>query len=150
MQKVVTTATEEPKSVPVSQYMATKLITLHPDSDISDVVDILLSKRITGAPVLNDHQEIVGMIDDKTCLKLLVGSQYYNTPNSKDPVSNYMDDVMQTVSEHTSIVEAANIFLETRFKRLLVVNELGKLVGQISRRDILRAIHDHNSISWRK
>ncbi|MGB4900659.1 MAG: CBS domain-containing protein, partial [Saprospiraceae bacterium] len=62
----------------------------------------------------------------------------------------YMDDVMQTVSEHTSIVEAANIFLETRFKRLLVVNELGKLVGQISRRDILRAIHDHNSISWRK
>lgn len=130
--------------------MATNLITFTPDSNVMDVVNALLEKRITGAPVLNDRKEVVGMIDDKTCLKLLVASEYYNSPLSEQTVSNYMDDVLTTVKEDISISEAANIFLETKYKRLIVVDENGKLAGQISRRDILRAIRDINTINWKK
>jgi len=61
-----------------------------------------------------------------------------------------MDDVMMTVQEDISIGEAANIFLETKYKRLIVLDRKGKLVGQISRRDILRAIRDINSIQWKR
>ena len=57
---------------------------------------------------------------------------------------------MKTVNEDTSISEAANIFLETKYKRLLVVNRDGKLVGQISRRDVLRAVRDLNTINWKR
>lgn len=135
---------------PIRDYMATNLITFTPDSNVMDVVNALLEKRITGAPVLNDRKEVVGMIDDKTCLKLLVASEYYNSPLSEQTVSNYMDDVLTTVKEDISISEAANIFLETKYKRLIVVDENGKLAGQISRRDILRAIRDINTISWKK
>ncbi|HNR08033.1 MAG TPA: CBS domain-containing protein, partial [Saprospiraceae bacterium] len=130
---------------PIRNYMATNLITFTPDSNVMDVVNALLEKRITGAPVLNDRKEVVGMIDDKTCLKLLVASEYYNSPLSEQTVSNYMDDVLTTVKEDISISEAANIFLETKYKRLIVVDENGKLAGQISRRDILRAIRDINT-----
>ena len=135
---------------PIREYMATNLITFTPDSNVMDVVNALLEKRITGAPVLNNRKEVVGMIDDKTCLKLLVASEYYNSPLSEQSVSNYMDDVLTTVKEDISISEAANIFLETKYKRLIVVDENGKLAGQISRRDILRAIRDINTISWKK
>ena len=135
---------------PIREYMATNLITFTPDSNVMDVVNALLEKRITGAPVLNNRKEVVGMIDDKTCLKLLVASEYYNSPLSEQTVSNYMDDVLTTVKEDISIPEAANIFLETKYKRLIVVDENGKLAGQISRRDILRAIRDINTISWKK
>ena len=149
-QKTVDTASVPMPELSVKKYMATQLITFKPDSDISDVVNILLDKKITGAPVLNDHKEVVGIIDDKTCLKLLVGSEYYNSPTSNQPVSNYMDNVMKTVNEDTSISEAANIFLETKYKRLVVVNQDGKLVGQISRRDVLRAVRDLNTINWKR
>lgn len=135
---------------PIREYMATNLITFTPDSNVMDVVNALLEKRITGAPVLNNRKEVVGMIDDKTCLKLLVASEYYNSPLSEQTVSNYMDDVLTTVKEDISISEAANIFLETKYKRLIVVDGNGKLAGQISRRDILRAIRDINTISWKK
>jgi len=126
---------------PISKYMATNLITFAPDSNIMEVVNILLEKRITGAPVLNAHREVVGIIDDKTCL---------NSPVSQQTVSQFMDDVMMTVQEDISIGEAANIFLETKYKRLIVLDRKGKLVGQISRRDILRAIRDINSIQWKR
>lgn len=135
---------------PIREYMATNLITFTPDSNVMDVVNALLEKRITGAPVLNNRKEVVGMIDDKTCLKLLVASEYYNSPLSEQTVSNYMDDVLTTVKEDISISEAANIFLETKYKRLIVVDGNGKLAGQISRRDILRAIRDINTINWKK
>jgi predicted transcriptional regulator len=135
---------------PISKYMATSLITFTPDSNIMEVVNILLEKRITGAPVLNGKREVVGIIDDKTCLKLLVASEYYNSPVSQQTVSYFMDDVMMTVQEDLSIAEAANIFLETKYKRLIVLDKDGRLVGQISRRDILRAIRDINSIQWKR
>ena len=147
-------ATKETQTVhaaeSVTKYMATNLITFKPESDINEVVNILLDKRITGAPVLNDKKEIVGIIDDKTCLKLLVGSEYYNNPNSNQPVKDFMDNVLKTVPESTTIAEAANLFLETKYKRLLVVDDHGKLVGQMSRRDVLRAVRDINTIRWKK
>lgn len=133
---------------PVTAYMTSKLITFKPETKISDVIDSMLKNRITGAPVLNAKNEVVGLIDDKDCLKVLVGSAYYNHPAGEDTVINYMTNVMKTISIHDNIVNVANIFLETKYKRLLVMDDTGKLVGQISRRDILRAIKDLNMNTW--
>ena len=132
----------------VSDYMVRKLITFKPDTEISAVIKSLLENRITGAPVLNDKNEVVGLIDDKDCLKVLVGGVYYNQPVEKDTVASYMSNVLKTISIHDDIVDVANIFLTTKYKRLLVMDDDGKLVGQISRRDILRAIKDLNVNTW--
>ena len=132
----------------VTEYMTRKLITFKPDTPMSEVIDTLLEKRITGAPVVNDKGELVGLIDDKDCLNMLVGGAYYNHPVEKDTVSSYTSNVMKTISDKSSIVDVANIFLHTPYKRLLVMDDRGKLVGQISRRDILRAIKDLNMNTW--
>lgn len=130
------------KAPPVTGYMVRKLITYKADTPISEVIDSLLESRITGAPLLNDKNEVVGLIDDKDCLNVLVGGAYYNRPANDYTVATCMSNVMKTISIHADIIDVANTFLTTPYKRLLVMDDDGKLAGQISRRDILRAIKD--------
>ncbi|MEE9372868.1 MAG: CBS domain-containing protein [Saprospiraceae bacterium] len=136
------------KAPSVTEYMVSKLITFTPETEIKDVIESLLKNRITGAPVLNAKKEVVGLIDDKDCLNTLVGGAFYNHPISKDTVANYMSNVMKTITVNEDILDVANIFLRTPYKRLMVLDEDGKLVGQISRRDILRAIKDLKPTTW--
>ncbi len=145
---------EEGKKVkkyePISKYMAKDLITFTADAEITEVIDTLLKHRISGAPVLNEKEEIIGVIDDKDCLHTLVDSVYHNVPIRKRHVKSYMTDVYKTINIEADIVDAASVFLKSKYKRLLVVDDKGKLKGQISRRDILRAIKEVNRTNWKK
>ncbi len=132
----------------ITKYMVKDLITFRPDTEIDTVINTFLEKGITGAPVLNEKKEIVGLIDDKDCLNVIVQDAYHNQPGGKNTVDAYMTNVMRTISVDADVIDAANIFLRTPFKRLLVVDHDGKLVGQVSRRDILRAIKDMKSTTW--
>lgn len=130
----------------VTEYMTPfkRLVTVKEDSPILQALGKLLDKKITGVPVLNDKGDVVGLLDDKDCLNILLGGTYYNHPVAQDKVSVYMSNVMKTISIDTDIFKVTNIFLTTPYKRLLVMDHNGKLAGQISRRDILRAIWDMN------
>lgn len=126
----------------VKDYMTTNLITFSPDTNVLEITRILLEKRITGAPVIDENGTIVGLIDDKDCLRIVVDTLYHNQPIMSHTAREYMSNVMRTININKEILEVANIFLTTPFKRMLVVDDDGKLRGNISRRDILRAIHD--------
>lgn len=126
----------------VEAYMTRNLITFKEDTDIDVVIKSLLDNRITGAPVLNDSGQVVGLIDDKDCLNVLFGNAYNRLPTSTDTVSNYMSNVMKSITIHENILDVASVFVHSPFKRLLVMDDNNKLVGQISRRDILRAINE--------
>ena len=128
--------------------MATNLITVTPETEILEVIRTFLDKDITGAPVLNDEKELVGIIDDKDCLRLLIDSVYHNQPIKNTLVESYMTDVMKTINTDANVVDAAKIFLETKYKRLLVVDDKGKLIGQVSRKDILKAIETIYVPKW--
>ena len=135
---------QEFQGAPVTDYMLMEkdLITFKPETEVMEVVETLLQHKITGAPVLNDKKELEGLIDDKDCLKVLFGSTYHNQPVAKNTAAHFMSNVMKTISVHADIYDVADTFLKTKYKRLLVVDDDGKLVGQISRQDILQAIHD--------
>ncbi len=132
----------------VTEYMTTKLITFHPDTEIKIVIEKLLKNRITGAPVVDNQGNVVGLIDDKDCLKVLTSGVYYNLPTVKDTVSDYMSNVMKTITVHEDIMNVAHIFIQTPYKRLIILDDNGKLAGQISRRDVLRAIKDIKGSTW--
>lgn len=135
------------KAPSVSDYMVRDLITFLPDTAIMDAIKTLLDNSIAGAPVLNNRKELVGLIDDKDCLRVLFDSSYHNQPVNQNTVSNYMTNVMKTITVHADIFEVADIFLSTKYKRLLVVDDQQRLVGQISRQDILRAINDIHTLA---
>ncbi len=60
------------------------------------------------------------------------------------PVSKFMTDVVLTVKSNSDLFSVADVFLQHNFRRMPVVKGK-KLVGQISRRDVLRAIQDSTS-----
>lgn len=126
----------------VTEYMTKKLITFRKDTDINEVIQSLLENRISGAPVLDEAGEVVGLVDDKDCLNVLFGNMYNQRPTGPATVANYMSNVMRTISVDDNILDVAYIFSTSPYKRLLVKDNNNKLVGQISRRDILRAIKE--------
>ena len=132
----------------VGQYMATNEVTMQPGLLINQAVDILLNFKVTGVPVLDAERKIVGMITEKDCLKILVDSAYNNLPYEDKRVSDYMSPVVKTISLNSDILEVANAFLTTNFRKFPVVNEHGRLVGQVSRRDILKAVRDLKNTTW--
>ncbi|MDX2306007.1 MAG: CBS domain-containing protein [Microscillaceae bacterium] len=132
----------------IVHYMTKKPITFRPEQSIYEVIEVLLRKKISGAPILNDKEELVGIISEKDCLRVLVDSAYHNLPAGK--VQDYMSHTVTTMRDDKSIVEVASAFLKTNFKRFPVVDKEGKLVGQISRSDVLRAVKDMRKTTWQE
>ena len=142
-------AAENPKYESVVQYMVqvNNLITFHPDQGIDEVIDIIIEKKISGAPVLDNHKKLVGIISEKDCLRIIIDQAYHNMPFKSRKVSDYMTEKVKTLSPESDVVAAANEFLTTPIRRLPVV-ENGVLLGQVSRRDILRAAKNINPTTW--
>lgn len=139
---------EEPQSVTVSDYMATKLITFREYQSINEVMEILLKNKISGGPVCNEDNELIGIISEGDCLKEIVRGKYNNTPKLPGLVKDHMATNIISIPPETNIFEAANMFLRMRFRRFPVIKE-GKLVGQISQRDIMRAVQSMKEVNWK-
>lgn len=146
---VVAVAKEEPSSILVADYMARQLITFSPDQTIMEVMDTLMSKRISGGPVVNARKELLGVISEGDCLKEVVKGKYNNIPVLSGKVSEYMATNVITISPRENIFDAANMFLNKRLRRFPVI-ENGKLIGQISQKDVIRAIKNLKSEDWKR
>ncbi len=117
--------------------MTKKLITFTPETQVLNAIDTLISYRISGAPVLDNEGNLVGMLSEIDCMETFVQSAYHNEMGGL--VKDFMSTEVKSISSSMGIVDLAEYFLETHFRRLPVVDN-GKLVGQVSRRDVLRAI----------
>lgn len=125
------------KSCLVRDYMAGRLVTFKPDTDVLDAIQELLKHRIAGAPVVNDRGELIGMLSELDCLRVALNAGYYGDWGG--PVSEYMSPDVETVDADMNIVDLAQKFLDCGFRRFPVLRG-NRLVGQISRRDVLRAL----------
>ena len=127
------------KSCRVRDFMAGRLVKFTPDTDMLDAIHELVHHRIAGAPVVDEQGELVGMLSETDCLKVALGAGYYG--DAGGPVREYMTPIVETVDAEMSIVDLAQKFCETGFRRFPVLQG-HRLVGQISRRDVLRALGD--------
>ena len=125
------------KSCVVKDYMAKTLVTFKPDSDVLDAVHSLVKNRIAGAPVVDDAGNLLGMLSELDCMKIALHAGYHGDWGG--PVSDYMSDGVETVDADMSIIDLAQVFIDSRYRRFPVM-ENNRLVGQISRRDVLRAL----------
>ena len=121
----------------VKDYMARTLVTFKPETDVLSAVHQLVSQRIAGAPVVDDAGNIVGMISELDCMKVALHAGYHGDYGG--PVSDYMTTDVRTVNAEMSIVDLAQLFVDTAYRRFPVTDQ-NRLVGQISRRDVLRAL----------
>lgn len=127
------------KSIKVADYMVEQPITLTPDMEINEAAKLLLKNRISGAPVVDAGGNLVGIFSEGDCLRSALSSGYYHETTAL--VADHMSTDVQTVTPEDSVLAVAEIFTQHRRRRLPVLKD-GKLIGQISRRDALRAIED--------
>ena len=125
------------KSCIVKDYMTKTLVTFKQDTNILDAIHTLVEHRIAGAPVVDDAGNLVGMLSELDCLKVALQAGYYGDYGG--PVADFMSNDVMTVNAEMSIVDLAERFLDSRYRRFPVTDR-NRLVGQISRRDVLRAL----------
>ncbi|MGB5363137.1 MAG: CBS domain-containing protein, partial [Aureibaculum sp.] len=132
----------------VSDIMTKKLITFKPDQLLSDVMELLINNRISGGPVVNDKNELLGIISEGDCIKHISESRYYNMPLDNNTVDKHMKKDVETIDGNLTVFEAAEQFVNKKRRRFPIVDK-GKLVGQISQKDILIAALEQKSHNWK-
>ncbi len=121
-----------------ADIMTKKVITVSPDTDIYKAIQILVKKQISGVPVVDKNGNLQGMLSEYDCLKVMAGEAFHGLPEGK--VADYMSCSTQTIKPEARILDIVRKFLAKPNRRLPVMDEGGQLVGQISRRDVLKAI----------
>jgi len=133
--------------IKVSDYMTRKLITFKPNQPVEEVMQALIKHRISGGPVVNDNNELVGIISEGDCIKQISESKYYNLPMEANSVDKHMAKNVETIDGNMNIFDAATKFIESKRRRFPIV-ENGKLIGQISQKDILKAAMQLKGQNW--
>ena len=124
---------------PVSKardIMTTKLVTLDPEMDVFHGIEVLVRHNISGAPVIDADRRLLGIFSEKSCMKVLIDAAYEGLPTNQ--IGKFMDETPTTITPETQLLSIAQIFLTTPRRRLPVIED-EKLVGQVSRRDVIRA-----------
>ena len=127
------------RPVTVEDYMTRRLVTFRPDQTMDQVLDLLLAKNISGGPVIDENNNLIGIISEGDCLKEVVKGKYNNVPTLSGYVRDYMATDVKSVSPELNIFELAQMFLNMRLRRFPVMKD-GRLVGQISQKDVMRAM----------
>ncbi len=128
-----------PESFTVADYMTREVVVVHPDVPASEAIVLLLKHKISGMPVVDEDGKLVGTLSERDCLQAFVHARYHNLPTTL--ARDLMTTEVETVGPDMGILEVAELFLNKHFRRLPIIEE-DRLVGQISRRDVLRAMEE--------
>jgi len=124
-------------NISVGEYMTSNPVFFRPTTNVMDAIHKLLDIKSTGAPVLDESGKVVGAFSELDCLRITVNSAYHEDMGGK--VSEFMTQDVTTVNKETSILEVAELFTKSPLRHFPVI-ENGKLVGVISRVDVLKAL----------
>ena len=124
----------------VRNYMNSTTRTLSPEDDIFVAMGRLIDEGITGAPVVDDAGRVIGMLSEYDCLRLLAEGSGGDAPRGH--VRDFMATAFTAVQPTMDVYYVAGIFLREPMRRRFVVLEGERLVGVITRKDILRAVRD--------
>jgi len=118
-------------------YMTTRVVTVAPDMDVLDAMRTLLGERISGAPVVDGQGNLVGVLTQRDCMTVAVQALYHQQPAGR--VAEYMSREVKTLPASAPLPDVIDAFRGSPFRRFPVTED-GRLVGILSRRDILSAI----------
>ena len=117
--------------------MSDHVMTLSPDMSVLDAIHLLVEKQISGAPVVDGQGNLVGILTERDCIAEVLGARYHG--QSAGLVQEFMSRDVESVEADTSLVDIAKNFVDSKYRRYPVMDN-NRLVGIISRRDILRAV----------
>ena len=137
----------------IKDVMTSDVIAVRADMPFKEIVDILADRGISAVPVVDDEDRVIGVVSEADLLhktefagesvaNRLLESRRHRTAREKaagDVAGELMTAPAVTVTADVSVIEAARIMEEKEIKRLPVVDRQGRVVGIVSRRDLLKA-----------
>jgi predicted transcriptional regulator len=126
------------RSVQAKDYMSDKVLKVTAQTDLFDAIHMLLQYRLSAAPVVDDEGQVVGVISEGDCLKAILTLTYHEEEKG-GTVGDYMTKEVSTVNIDTDIIGVSNLIIE-KGVYCVPITQHGKLVGQINRSDVLRAV----------
>ncbi len=131
----------------ISEVMTKKLVTFHPDANLYEVMRDLIQHAISGGPVTDENGKLVGVISETDCLKVVVNDAFDDGPPAI--VGQYMTTEVISLPPTAEVITAAELFLRHPIRRIPVLDG-DKLVGQVSRRNVIQAILERGATyRWR-
>ncbi len=137
-----------PSKLTVSDVMTTQLVLFTPKQSIHEVMQSFIKYRISGGPVVDHEGILIGVISEADCMKEISDSRYFNMPILDKSVGHFMTKKVDTIESNMSIFDAAAKFSKSSRRRYPVLDK-GRLVGQVSRKDIVIAAINMKSQTWR-
>jgi CBS domain-containing protein len=127
--------------------MTTPVVTVSPGTSVKEVAALLLQNAISAVPVVDEHEELVGIVSEADLVPLETTpdprSRILRIPRRAEPVPTTAAEVMTravvTLPEEVDASEVARLMLDKHVKRIPIVS--GKrVVGIVARRDLLRVL----------
>ena len=121
------------------EIMTRKLVTLRPETRAVDAAALLLKHGISGAPVVDADGRLLGLLSEYDCLRAVASADYeMDAHDAIEVVSELMTRDCVTIGPEMDLFAIAHEFVQRRVRRFPVL-ENGNLIGQVSRRDALKA-----------
>ena len=114
--------------------MTTDVITVKRHTPLSMVIEILVDNNITGLPVVNDDGSLAGVISEKDVLSLV-----YESEDDSAKVEDFMTKDVVSFEQDEDLIAICECLVNNNFRRVPIVAD-GKLIGVISRKDIIKYI----------
>ncbi len=130
------------KNFDITHYLVQHPVRIGPDANLLEAVDLFVSYRISGLCVVDDDNRLLGVLSELDCLRGILSSTYHDS--GVGSVAEFMTAVrdVQTAKATENIVDIASEMLATKHRRWPVLDDDGVLVGQITVRQILRALKE--------
>jgi len=122
--------------------MTKGVIAATPDTSITDAIRMLVKHSVSGLPVVDAENNLVGILTEKDALSLLT-----HPDEHKPNVADYMTHDVIQFDENESLINICNCLIEQPFRRVPITSGGKKLVGIISRRDIMKKILEMKHIA---
>jgi CBS domain-containing protein len=122
------------------QVMKRNVVSVSPDATVEETIRLLRQLDISGAPVVDGDGMLVGIISDFALLGVV-----YEPGLRTAPVAELMTRDVLNVDEDTRLDEIADLFIGHRIRRVPVVRD-GRLVGVVSRPDLLRHVLERETV----
>ncbi|MCK6409110.1 MAG: CBS domain-containing protein [Thauera sp.] len=121
----------------VKDYMAGDRLAFSPTTDLLKAVSLLVKHGLSGAPVVDENRRVVGFLSEKDCLKAALDASYFR--RDEGTVEDFMSRDVTSIAADASLIDAIEVFLAKHYASLPVV-EGARLIGQLSRHDILKGL----------
>ena len=132
----------------VRDVMTTQVVTVRPQARVKEAIELLDDHQITAMPVVDGEGRLVGVVSEADVLRdaLLPDRRTHEIPVKAEgrttslTVNDVMTHLPMSVTTDADLAVAATVLVDTAIKSLPVVDDEGRVVGMVSRRDVIAVL----------